>query len=193
MRALHSDRRGGADGTERLVSSGVCCLAVRDLYLMPHAWGCAFVRFYYSYSPPVVDYIRERPWARAMVRAVLAPFVLVAGWLVTWRSWDLSLQHDAREASESMEPLVSRRSRRLRDFRRCSPANQIELSTAPPSLRSESSSRRSGCFRNLQRHSCGIEQSGSGSRGAATARVLLPFRDFTAAQQLPAVTIVTAA
>jgi len=57
--------------------------AFRDLYLMPHPWGRAFVRFYYSNSPPVADYIRERPWARAVARAILTPFVLVAGWLAT--------------------------------------------------------------------------------------------------------------
>lgn len=47
----------------------------RDHVLMPTAPGRWFVATYYDYSPPMADWIRERPWARAAVRAGLAPVI----------------------------------------------------------------------------------------------------------------------
>lgn len=50
----------------------------RDQYLMNTAVGRAFVRAYYLASPPLARAIVDRPTVRAMVRGLLAPFVLFA-------------------------------------------------------------------------------------------------------------------
>ena len=47
----------------------------RDEVLLQSAWGRAFVGWYYRTSPPIADWIRGRQWARATVRALLAPLV----------------------------------------------------------------------------------------------------------------------
>ena len=47
----------------------------RDDYLQTNALGRAFVGWYYGHSPPVADYIRERPWARGLTRVALTPVV----------------------------------------------------------------------------------------------------------------------
>ena len=52
----------------------------RDRWLLTNAPGRAFVSWYYRTSPPIADWIAEREWARAVVRAVLAPFVLAVAY-----------------------------------------------------------------------------------------------------------------
>ena len=47
----------------------------RDLYLMPHKIGRAFVDAYYRYSPPVADVIAKHDILRMMVRCTLLPLV----------------------------------------------------------------------------------------------------------------------
>jgi hypothetical protein len=47
----------------------------RDLYLIPHSIGRAFVNAYYRYSPPVADIISDHDILRAMVRWSLLPLV----------------------------------------------------------------------------------------------------------------------
>lgn len=47
----------------------------RDNYLLTNAMGKAFVKYYYQYSPPVADYIRENENFRTATRCVLAPVV----------------------------------------------------------------------------------------------------------------------
>ena len=47
----------------------------RDRYLLTNAPGRAFVSFYYRHSPLLADYIAERDWLRAIVRALLTPLV----------------------------------------------------------------------------------------------------------------------
>jgi uncharacterized repeat protein (TIGR01451 family) len=56
--------------------------AFRDQYLLGHRIGRSFVEWYYRVSPPIADFIREHPWLRTTVRAVLAPFVVLARSLV---------------------------------------------------------------------------------------------------------------
>ncbi|MBU1229222.1 MAG: caspase family protein [Proteobacteria bacterium] len=51
----------------------------RDGVLVDFAWGRDLVELYYRTSPPLAEAIRQRPWARAVVRGALAPVVLVAG------------------------------------------------------------------------------------------------------------------
>jgi hypothetical protein len=48
----------------------------RDRVLQRSSWGRAFVAWYYSVSPPVADWIRQRDWARAATRAALTPVIM---------------------------------------------------------------------------------------------------------------------
>lgn len=52
----------------------------RDEMLLPHRIGREFVRLYYKYSPPLADWIAERPALKATVRTGLLPVVGLA-WL----------------------------------------------------------------------------------------------------------------
>ncbi len=54
----------------------------RDTYLMTNNPGRAFVHQYYRYSPPVAQYIAERPLLRMFISITLLPLVGVA-WLLT--------------------------------------------------------------------------------------------------------------
>ncbi len=53
----------------------------RDHFLLTNGIGQRFVRFYYTYSPPVADFIEKHDSLRMMVRLGLIPFV-GASWLV---------------------------------------------------------------------------------------------------------------
>ena len=53
----------------------------RDLYLLPHSLGRAFVNAYYRYSPPMADAIAKHDMLRMMVRWSLAPLILVS-WML---------------------------------------------------------------------------------------------------------------
>jgi hypothetical protein len=48
----------------------------RDEKLIGHAAGDWFVQTYYRLSPPIADFIADRPWMRAAVRGLLQPVVL---------------------------------------------------------------------------------------------------------------------
>jgi hypothetical protein len=54
----------------------------RDHYLLDNSVGSKFVELYYAISPPLADAIRERGWARDVMRALLRPLVGVTGWLM---------------------------------------------------------------------------------------------------------------
>jgi len=54
----------------------------RDRYLLGHAPGRWFVARYYALSPGVADYIRAHPALKPLVRAVLAPLVVAALFLL---------------------------------------------------------------------------------------------------------------
>jgi hypothetical protein len=47
----------------------------REEYLMKRASGKALVGAYYKYSPPIADYIAQRPWLRPVVRILLLPVI----------------------------------------------------------------------------------------------------------------------
>ena len=47
----------------------------RDLYLMPHRIGRAFVSAYYRYSPPVANVIADHEAVRAVIRWSLVPLI----------------------------------------------------------------------------------------------------------------------
>jgi hypothetical protein len=47
----------------------------RDLFLMPHRIGRAFVRAYYRYSPPMADFIAQHDTLRKIVRWSLVPLI----------------------------------------------------------------------------------------------------------------------
>ncbi|MBW2604981.1 MAG: cadherin-like domain-containing protein [Deltaproteobacteria bacterium] len=53
----------------------------RDIYLVPHNIGRAFVRAYYKYSPPAADIISRHDTLRMMVRWSLAPLIGVS-WML---------------------------------------------------------------------------------------------------------------
>ena len=47
----------------------------RDKYLLTNPLGKVFVNFYYTYSPPVAEFIREHETLRVVIRALLTPLV----------------------------------------------------------------------------------------------------------------------
>ena len=47
----------------------------RDRFLLGNTLGDSFIRLYYTYSPPIADFISEHDNLRAIVRASLLPFV----------------------------------------------------------------------------------------------------------------------
>jgi hypothetical protein len=47
----------------------------RDKYLLPHAWGREFVKFYYAHSPVLAGYIQDKPALKSFVRLALKPIV----------------------------------------------------------------------------------------------------------------------
>jgi PKD repeat protein len=54
----------------------------RDKYLLTNDAGKAFVRFYYRYSPPIADFIRDKEYFKVTVRVLLEPLVKLAQALV---------------------------------------------------------------------------------------------------------------
>ncbi|HQL64880.1 MAG TPA: hypothetical protein PLS78_03365 [bacterium] len=54
----------------------------RDEKLLKNRAGTAFVRFYYRHSPPVADFIKNKPGLRAFVRGMLRPVVWICGRIV---------------------------------------------------------------------------------------------------------------
>ncbi len=62
--------------------------AFRDEYLLTNAVGRQFVRFYYSASPPVADFIRQHESLRASVRIGLTPLVALSKSVVSDEVYD---------------------------------------------------------------------------------------------------------
>ncbi|MFH1752563.1 MAG: CFI-box-CTERM domain-containing protein, partial [Candidatus Omnitrophota bacterium] len=63
-----------AYGTPMAAEIDILC-AFRDRHLLKNRLGKAFVKFYYKNSPPLADYIGERPYLRRIVRGMLRPVV----------------------------------------------------------------------------------------------------------------------
>lgn len=79
--------------------------AFRDRYLLTNALGRRFVEWYYRWSPPLAEYLREHEGARAAVRAMLWPLValsrLVVGEIDAPRARETSKeQPGAQQAAE---------------------------------------------------------------------------------------------
>jgi hypothetical protein len=53
----------------------------RDLYLMPHSIGRAFVSAYYRYSPPMADFIADHHTLRLLIRWSLVPLIGIS-WML---------------------------------------------------------------------------------------------------------------
>lgn len=51
---------------------------LRDNTLQNNALGRAFVKTYYTLSPPIADFIRNKPALRKIVRTILKPIVALA-------------------------------------------------------------------------------------------------------------------
>ncbi|RKY34722.1 MAG: hypothetical protein DRP78_06215, partial [Candidatus Omnitrophota bacterium] len=49
----------------------------RDKHLLTNYYGKTFVNLYYKYSPKIADYLRQRDWARIVVRLMLKSLVSI--------------------------------------------------------------------------------------------------------------------
>ena len=56
--------------------------AFRDQYLLTNSVGARLVRLYYTYSPPMAEYIREHPIARRGARVAFVPLIGLAAFLL---------------------------------------------------------------------------------------------------------------
>jgi hypothetical protein len=56
--------------------------AFRDQYLLTNSVGARLVRLYYTYSPPIAEYIREHPIARRGARVAFVPLIGLAAFLL---------------------------------------------------------------------------------------------------------------
>ena len=54
----------------------------RDQILMKSEAGRVFIDIYYEYSPPIAEFIKDKPLLRAKVRAILKPAILVSEQIV---------------------------------------------------------------------------------------------------------------
>lgn len=63
-----------AFGTSMAQEVNILC-EFRDLYLLNNIWGRKFVKFYYKYSPPIADKIRECNELKVLIRVCLKPLV----------------------------------------------------------------------------------------------------------------------
>ena len=50
----------------------------RDKYLLTNYLGTKFVKFYYKYSPPIADRIRNNKSVKAMIRVMLKPLIILS-------------------------------------------------------------------------------------------------------------------
>jgi hypothetical protein len=56
--------------------------AFRDQYLLTNSVGARLVRLYYTYSPPMAEYIREHPIARRGARVAFVPLIGLVAFLL---------------------------------------------------------------------------------------------------------------
>jgi hypothetical protein len=83
--------------------------AFRDAFLLPNAFGAAFVDVYYRMSPPVAEVVAAHPVLAGLVRVALWPVVAFAR---------LALAYPAAAVAALLLPLVAWRvRRRARDMK----------------------------------------------------------------------------
>jgi len=63
-----------AFGTTMAKEVRVLC-ELRDKYLLTNPWGTEFVKFYYRYSPPIADRIRNNEGLKKVIRICLKPLI----------------------------------------------------------------------------------------------------------------------
>ncbi len=83
-----SNHKEGASGSGCFIATAVygtpmahevrVLCSFRDTYLLPNAVGQKLVSLYYKYSPPLADYIKDKPYLKAGVRVMLKPLI----WLI---------------------------------------------------------------------------------------------------------------
>ena len=54
----------------------------RDKYLLTNNYGIWFIKFYYYYSPPIADYIRNKELIKKVIRTALHPLIMISHYLV---------------------------------------------------------------------------------------------------------------
>jgi len=80
--------------------------AFRDQYLLTNKIGQRLVAYYYRYSPPIADYIREREGLREAVRMGLKPFVAMSRWLVAEPVRDTGKEFVGASAPQTTAPPI---------------------------------------------------------------------------------------
>ncbi|MFQ5989452.1 MAG: FG-GAP-like repeat-containing protein, partial [Candidatus Methylomirabilales bacterium] len=116
--------------------------AFRDLYLLPHPAGEAFVALYYRLSPPLAEQIAESEILRAIVRVGLVP---VIGW-VTLFLWSPILGLGIPLVTVGLGGWLPLRAARRREH---NGANH-----SVPQAKDEARSRRAALWRRLALWSC---------------------------------------
>ncbi len=66
-----------AFGTKMAKEVRILC-EFRDQFLMTNSWGKKFVKIYYTYSPPIADYISQQEGLKEIIRICLKPLIAMS-------------------------------------------------------------------------------------------------------------------